>query len=80
MDTKKRWEALPEKEPKRQYYFIQKCREWLQREEKRLGRPLRMAVNTLGCQMNARDSEKITAILEQIGYEETDETVADRCV
>lgn len=77
MDTKKRWEAVPEKEPKRQYYFIQKCREWLQREEKRLGRPLRMAVNTLGCQMNARDSEKITAILEQIGYEETDETVAD---
>lgn len=71
------WNEAPEKEPERQYYYIEKCREWADVQSERLGRPLRMAVNTLGCQMNARDSEKIIAILEQIGYESTDETVAD---
>ena len=36
------------------------------------------AVVTFGCQMNARDSEKLVGILEQIGYiEETDEEKAD---
>lgn len=64
-------------EPARQYYFIEKCKEWGEKESKKIGRPLRMAINTLGCQMNARDSEKITAICKQIGYEMTDETVAD---
>ncbi len=68
---------IPEDEAKRQFYYIEKCKEWLDNERLRLGRPLRMSVQTLGCQMNARDSEKITAILEQIGYESTDEKTAD---
>lgn len=34
-------------------------------------------IETFGCQMNARDSEKISGILKQIGYEETDTEDAD---
>ncbi len=34
-------------------------------------------VVTFGCQMNARDSEKLTAILEQIGYQEAEDENAD---
>ena len=64
-------------ETKRQFEYIEKCKVWLKEEEKRLGRPLTMSVNTLGCQMNARDSEKIVAILERIGYVATEDTVAD---
>ena len=42
----------PTVEPARQYYFMAKCREWVQAESKRLGRPLTCAVVTFGCQMN----------------------------
>lgn len=34
-------------------------------------------IETFGCQMNSRDSEKISGILKQIGYEETDSEDAD---
>lgn len=34
-------------------------------------------IETFGCQMNSRDSEKISGILKQIGYEETDTEDAD---
>lgn len=64
-------------EPARQYYFMKKCREWMKAETARAGRPLLVSVQTLGCQMNAKDSEKMTAILEYVGYQETDGPVAD---
>lgn len=64
-------DGVPEKNPERQYYYMKKCKEWV------AGRKLTMSIQTLGCQMNAKDSEKISAILEYIGYEETDEPVAD---
>ena len=67
----------PLTEPERQYYFMKKCKEWMDGEKKRLGRSLTMSIQTLGCQMNAKDSEKMTAILEYIGYEEVQEPVAD---
>ena len=34
-------------------------------------------IQTFGCQMNARDSEKLSGILTDIGYEETDSEEAD---
>lgn len=68
---------IPLTEPQRQYYYMKKCRLWAQREMAESGHSLTMSIQTLGCQMNARDSEKITAILEYIGYQETDEPVAD---
>lgn len=59
----------PNQEPQRQYYFMAKCREWVKEFEKRNDRtPTACVVNT-GCQMNARDSEKLEGILKSIGYE-----------
>ncbi|MGL4346138.1 MAG: tRNA (N6-isopentenyl adenosine(37)-C2)-methylthiotransferase MiaB [Cellulosilyticaceae bacterium] len=37
------------------------------------GKGLKYCVSTFGCQMNARDSEKIEGMLEQIGYEKVEE-------
>ncbi len=67
----------PAEEPARQYYFMKKCRLWAQEEEKKLGRKLTLSMQTMGCQMNARDSEKLEAILAFIGYEAVDEAAAD---
>ena len=58
----------PTEEPGRQYYFIKKCQEDVRRLSEELGRPLLFYTVTFGCQMNARDSEKLEGILEQIGY------------
>lgn len=67
----------PREEPKRQYYFIAKARQEVSRLKEELGRPLTACVNTFGCQMNARDSEKIVGILEMVGYEMTEQEDAD---
>ena len=68
----------PVSEPERQYYFIQRAREDLKKMSEAAGRPLTFCVTTFGCQMNARDSEKLVGILEEIGYiEEPDEEKAD---
>lgn len=58
----------PQEEPDRQYYYIAKARQYVQEKSRKKGRPLTFCVNTFGCQMNARDSEKLIGILEQIGY------------
>lgn len=69
---------IPVTEPQRQYYYIEKAREYVQKASREAGRELTFCVTTFGCQMNARDSEKLVGILEQIGYkEETDEEKAD---
>ncbi len=64
-------------ETQRQYEFIEKCKEIISAKEKELGRKLTACVNTFGCQMNARDSEKLVGILEQIGYEVTEDEASD---
>ena len=71
------WAAASETEPERQYYFIEVCKKQVAEEREKLGRPLTFCVTTFGCQMNARDSEKLTGILEQIGYQPTEEDTAD---
>lgn len=67
----------PETEPERQYYFIRLLQDWAKERKKALGRPLYVNITTFGCQMNARDSEKILGIMQMIGYEETDSEEAD---
>ena len=68
----------PEFEPNRQFYFMAKARDYVKRKSAELGRPMTFFTQTFGCQMNARDSEKLTGILEQIGYvEEEEENQAD---
>lgn len=64
----------PAHEPERQYYYMAKAKDFVEKKSKEIGRPMTYFVKTFGCQMNARDSEKLVGILEQIGYVEgTDE-------
>lgn len=67
----------PSQEPRRQYYFMAKAREYIKDKSKEAGRELTCCVNTFGCQMNSRDSEKLLGILEQVGYRATDSETAD---
>lgn len=67
----------PDLEPQRQYYFMAKCRRAVTSESERLGRPLTYSLTTFGCQMNARDSEKLRGILREMGYEAASEERAD---
>ena len=67
----------PTEEPERQYYFIEKCSELVSASAALKGRSLTYCVNTFGCQMNARDSEKIIGILEQIGFVAGEDERAD---
>ncbi|MBP3620652.1 MAG: tRNA (N6-isopentenyl adenosine(37)-C2)-methylthiotransferase MiaB [Lachnospiraceae bacterium] len=68
---------IPELEPDRQYYFMNRCKELIYEKQVELNRPLTYCVTTFGCQMNAHDSEKLKGILEAIGYEEVDDESAD---
>lgn len=68
---------IPEKEPERQYFFIKKAKELIKKKEARKGRKLTYNIQTFGCQMNARDSEKLAGILEEIGYVFRDDEEAD---
>lgn len=67
----------PTEEPFRQYYFIAKCRRWVKDFERKNGRKPSACVTTFGCQMNARDSEKLRGVLREIGYGEGTEDEAD---
>ena len=67
----------PAEEPARQYWYMKKCRELFAAREKELGRKLTYHTETFGCQMNARDSEKLCGILEQIGLKEVESENAD---
>ena len=67
----------PINEPERQYYFITKLRNYVQARSKESGHPLTSCIQTFGCQMNARDSEKLTGILRQIGYQIVENEHAD---
>jgi len=67
----------PFEEPERQYYFIKKGREYVTARSKELGRDLTCSIQTFGCQMNVRDSEKLAGILEQMGYVRTESEHAD---
>ncbi len=67
----------PKEEPQRQYYFMAKCRQFTKQFKAEHGRVPMAHVQNYGCQMNARDSEKLTGILEAMGYEITDSEEAD---
>ena len=69
--------VIPEDDTKRQYYFMAKARQQIAQLKEELGRTPTFCVTTFGCQMNAKDSEKLIGILERIGYKETVEDEAD---
>lgn len=60
-----------------QYAYMESLKKWVSLQSQKLGRPLTACVNTFGCQMNARDSEKIIGILENIGYQMIEDEHAD---
>ncbi len=60
----------PEAEPARQEYFIEKAKWYVAQLAKTLGRTPTACITTFGCQMNARDSEKLRGILKTVGYDE----------
>ncbi|MEE0919742.1 MAG: tRNA (N6-isopentenyl adenosine(37)-C2)-methylthiotransferase MiaB, partial [Lachnospiraceae bacterium] len=67
----------PEEEPMRQYYFIKAAKAIINKKSHELGRNLTAGVITFGCQMNAKDSEKLMGILENIGFEVIEDESAD---
>ena len=58
----------PAEEPARPYYFMAKCQDWVREFEQKKGRRPTAFIQTFGCQMNARDSEKLLGILEEAGF------------
>ena len=68
---------ISDEESLKQLEFIEKVKEIVKGYEKELGRKPRACVVTFGCQMNARDSEKLLAILKLAGYEETESEDAE---
>ncbi len=69
--------SIPEDETDRQYYYIAQCREHVTNLKKVIGRDLTCSVKTFGCQMNARDSEKILGMLILMGYTPIESEDAD---
>ncbi len=64
-------------EARLQYEYIEKCKEHVNRLKKEANRDLTFHVTTFGCQMNARDSEKLRGILEAIGFVQEESEEAD---
>lgn len=63
-----RMAEIPVTEPARQKYFMKLVREQVDAMSKKKGRPLTCFISTFGCQMNARDSEKLLGILLEAGF------------
>ena len=69
--------APPTEEPARQYYIMAKCRQYVKEIEEASGRRPTFFIQTFGCQMNARDSEKLAGVLLEAGYQEAESEDAD---
>ncbi|MBE5851719.1 MAG: tRNA (N6-isopentenyl adenosine(37)-C2)-methylthiotransferase MiaB [Lachnospiraceae bacterium] len=65
------------KEYEKQQFFLKKLKKIISDLEDKKGRKLTCNVTTFGCQMNARDSEKLLGILLEAGFEETASEQAD---
>ena len=68
---------VPVMEPQRQFYYMDLAKSMIREREKALGKKLTAHVETFGCQMNARDSEKLRGILDTIGFVQIDTEEAD---
>ena len=58
--------TIPSNEPERQFAYMKLLKDITARRSAGLGRDLTYHIQTFGCQMNARDSEKLAGILEEI--------------
>lgn len=64
-------------EKEKQLHFMEQAKELVTEYGNRIGHKPTCAVITFGCQMNARDSEKLAGILEQTGFTLIEEESAD---
>ena len=60
-----------------QYQYIEKAKLIIAQKTQEKGAPLACCVQTFGCQMNARDSEKLSGILKAVGFVEIEDENAD---
>lgn len=86
MSENKKYQSVnDEKELELQKQYMEKAVSYVQKLEEELGHKPLCCVTTFGCQMNARDSEKLAGILVQIGYgmtsqeEEADFVIYNTC-
>ncbi len=68
---------INEQEANKQKEIMNRLKVRLEKVAKEKGRPLTYYSVCFGCQMNAKDSEKLEGILEAIGYVRTDSEDAD---
>ena len=64
-------------ESEKQQELINELRMEVHRISEQKKRKLTFHIETYGCQMNARDSEKLAGILKQAGYVEVEDELAD---
>ena len=64
-------------ELERQYNYLELLKEFVEGLKKTKQREITACVETFGCQMNARDSEKISGILKSAGFEIIENENAD---
>lgn len=67
----------PEAGDVRQYYYIKKMRGFVEARSRELGRPMTASAVTFGCQMNAKDTEKLLGVLGNCGFSIIEEENAD---
>lgn len=76
-DTRKEM-AVNESELSRQLEYMHHIREKNDASEREIGKKKKFYSLAMGCQMNAHDSEKLEGMLDEMGYERTEEeTEAD---
>lgn len=76
LDTIDITSAAPDTEPQRQQYYMACCKSYIEKQRAAFHRPFTACIQTYGCQMNAKDSEKLEGILRLIGYEMVDKEAA----
>ena len=64
-------------EGNRQHEYMEKVKEIIAEKTRKTGKKPTCCVTTFGCQMNAKDSEKLVGILQEVGYEVIDSEEAD---
>ena len=72
IDFKEIFDHAPVEEPERQYYFMDRTRELVEMKKQYEGYAAHFMVEVMGCQMSAKDGEKLQGILERCGYTMTD--------
>ena len=70
-------DRAPAGEPERQYYFLDRLREVVEKKKAEEGFSATFHIETYGCQMNAKDSEKLCGILLKAGFTEVESEHAD---